>query len=75
MITDIEPLLIGANASIADAMTELNAGALGCLLLTRKGRLLDRVITDGDLRRLLIAGHDMAGFARGPVRKNFGHRT
>lgn len=59
MITDIEPLLIGPNASIADAMTQLNAGALGCLLLTRKGRLLDRVITDGDLRRLLIAGHDM----------------
>jgi dTDP-4-amino-4,6-dideoxygalactose transaminase len=59
MITDIEPLLIGPTASIADAMTQLNAGAVGCLMLVDGNRSLQRVVTDGDLRRLLIAGNDM----------------
>lgn len=59
MITNIEPLLIGPTATIAEAMTRLNAGALGCLLLSDDARRLRRVVTDGDLRRLLIADGDM----------------
>lgn len=59
MITNIEPLLIGLDATIAEAMNRLNAGALGCLLLSGPERRLLRVVTDGDLRRLLLADGDM----------------
>jgi dTDP-4-amino-4,6-dideoxygalactose transaminase len=56
-ITDI---IIGRQKTVKDAMLLLDRTALTILLLVdEQGRLI-RTITDGDLRRLIIKGHDMA---------------
>jgi len=59
MITDIAKFRISSDASISDAMNQLNAAGTGCLLLVDPEGRLKRLITDGDLRRALIAGHGM----------------
>ena len=59
MISDLSKLCIQPDASIGEAMSRLNAGGLGCLLLVDGDGRLKRLITDGDLRRELIAGTAM----------------
>ena len=58
-MTDVDYLIIRLSASIRDALEQLQRTAKGVLLLVGdKGQLL-RTITDGDLRRLLLAGFGM----------------
>ncbi|ANK80439.1 MAG: aminotransferase [Rhizobiales bacterium NRL2] len=57
MITDLQPLLIEAKSTIREAMAQLNTASSGCLLLVDGNGALRRMITDGDLRRAVIAGH------------------
>lgn len=59
MITDLDNILVQAATPIRQALGQLNAGALGCVLLTDDEGALVRMVTDGDLRRALIAGHGM----------------
>jgi dTDP-4-amino-4,6-dideoxygalactose transaminase len=54
-----KPLLIQRSATIRDALERLNQTGAGALLLVgADGRFL-RTVTDGDLRRLLLAGADL----------------
>lgn len=56
---DSRHLLIERSATVRDALKRLNETAAGVLLLVaRDGRLI-RTVTDGDLRRLLLAGADL----------------
>lgn len=56
MITDLQPILTDGAATIREAMAQLNAGGCACLLLIDAEGRLQRVITDGDLRRAVVAG-------------------
>lgn len=58
-MTDIADLSASQGATIRDAMATINASGMQMLLLVDgEGRFL-RTVTDGDLRRLLLAGAEM----------------
>jgi dTDP-4-amino-4,6-dideoxygalactose transaminase len=58
-MSDVKNLLIEGAASVRDAFEQLQRTGDGLLLLVDgAGRLL-RTVTDGDLRRLILAGHDL----------------
>ncbi len=56
MITDIAALSIEIRHTIRSALRRLDESAQGILLLLDENGCLQRTITDGDLRRLLLAG-------------------
>jgi len=53
---EITPLTITTSASVREALDRLNRTGEGVLLLVDDAGRLRRTITDGDLRRLLLAG-------------------
>lgn len=53
---DIRELEIKRNATVRDALARLDRGGAGVLLVVRDDRTFDRTVTDGDVRRLLLAG-------------------
>jgi dTDP-4-amino-4,6-dideoxygalactose transaminase len=55
-LRDSKPLLIRRESTIRDALTRLNDTGSGALLLVDASGRLVRTVTDGDLRRLLLAG-------------------
>jgi len=58
-VRDSKPLLIQRSTSVRDALKRLNDTAVGVLLLVAPEGRLVRTVTDGDLRRLLLAGADL----------------
>jgi dTDP-4-amino-4,6-dideoxygalactose transaminase len=56
---NIADIAITRNASIKDALARLNVTGLGILLLLSENGTLERTVTDGDLRRLLLSGHGL----------------
>src|SRR5881394_2140108 len=53
---EVGPYLVTAATTVRDALEKLDATGAGVLLLTDvAGRLL-RTVTDGDIRRLILAG-------------------
>lgn len=59
-MTDVQDICARRTATIRDAMALLNqSGVQMLLLLDETGRLL-RTVTDGDLRRLLLAGSELS---------------
>ena len=56
---DSKPLLVQRSSSVRDALKRLNDTAVGVLLLVAQDGRLVRTVTDGDLRRLLLAGADL----------------
>ncbi|MFC5299833.1 aminotransferase class I/II-fold pyridoxal phosphate-dependent enzyme [Azospira restricta] len=52
-------LLITRSATLKEALACLEKTAIGILLLVRDDGVFERTITDGDLRRLLLAGHQL----------------
>jgi dTDP-glucose pyrophosphorylase len=50
-------LLIQPSATVQDAMAVIDAGGRGIALLVNERRQFIRTITDGDLRRAILAGH------------------
>jgi dTDP-4-amino-4,6-dideoxygalactose transaminase/CBS domain-containing protein len=59
-MTDIEDICAARTATIRDAMTLLNQSGVQMLLLLDDGGRLLRTVTDGDLRRLLVAGSELS---------------
>jgi dTDP-4-amino-4,6-dideoxygalactose transaminase len=55
-LRDSKPLVIRGESTIRDALTRLNDTGAGALLLVGADGRLARTVTDGDLRRLLLAG-------------------
>lgn len=60
MMRPASPLLIGRDSRLRDALEKIERGACGiALLVDSRGRLI-RTVTDGDLRRLILSGADLA---------------
>lgn len=53
---NVSALSIGRQATLRDALAQLDSTALGILLLHDQAGTFDRTITDGDLRRLMLQG-------------------
>ena len=58
-MTEIETFSAPRTATIRDAMATINASGMQMLLLVDEGGRFERTVTDGDLRRLLLAGAEM----------------
>jgi dTDP-4-amino-4,6-dideoxygalactose transaminase len=58
-MTNIEAVSARPNSTIRDAMAIINASGMQMLLLVDDAGRLLRTVTDGDLRRLLLAGSEM----------------
>ncbi|MFM7037831.1 MAG: nucleotidyltransferase family protein [Planctomycetaceae bacterium] len=54
---ELERILIQPTATVQDAMASIDAGGRGIALLVRSDGHFIRTITDGDLRRAILAGH------------------
>ena len=54
-MSEIEKLIVRGEATIRDALESLQATAYGILLMVDSGGKLIRTVTDGDIRRLLLA--------------------
>jgi dTDP-glucose pyrophosphorylase/CBS domain-containing protein len=58
---DVDRLLIGKDASLREALRRIDAGAEGIALVVGADRFLLATVTDGDLRRAMLAGSDLDG--------------
>jgi dTDP-4-amino-4,6-dideoxygalactose transaminase len=58
-MTEVESFSAPRTATIRDAMATINASGMQMLLLVDEGGRFQRTVTDGDLRRLLLAGAEM----------------
>lgn len=67
MITDIGKLLVQPETPVREALQRLDTGGLGCLLLADAADRLIRVITDGDIRRAIMASDDLSQTLSGLV--------
>ncbi len=56
---DLEALLLSESATIRDAMACIDAGLTGIALVTTPGGELRGTITDGDVRRAMLADVDL----------------
>ncbi len=56
MLTDAKVPCVNEEADLEQAVTELNAKNIGAVLVVDKAGALTGIITDGDIRRLLIDG-------------------
>jgi arabinose-5-phosphate isomerase len=59
MLTGEALPVVSPEASMAEALPEMNAKHLGCVLVMDKRRRLLGIITDGDLRRAMVKYGDI----------------
>jgi dTDP-4-amino-4,6-dideoxygalactose transaminase len=59
MTAPISNYLLQGTARVREALERLQATSKGALMLVDADNVLIRMVTDGDLRRLLLAGHGM----------------
>lgn len=71
--TDIEKHLIDINASIIDALEKLNSlsGGEMTLVVVNSDGIMKGTLTDGDIRRGLLAGHSISSPVSDVMRKDF----
>lgn len=50
------PACVGVNALVCEALSALHDGGLGAVLIQESSGRLQGILTDGDLRRLLVSG-------------------
>ena len=55
-MTNIQNILVTRNTTLREALLALDKEGLGLLLLIDERGLFERTVTDGDLRRLILAG-------------------
>ena len=59
MRRDAEPLLVTADTSVRDTIAVIDRSAIGLALLVDEQGALVRTITDGDMRRAMLAGVEL----------------
>ncbi|HEY0925228.1 aminotransferase class I/II-fold pyridoxal phosphate-dependent enzyme [Brevundimonas sp.] len=64
-MTEVEAFSAPRTATIRDAMETINTSGMQMLLLVDEERRFLRTVTDGDLRRLLLAGAEMSDTLEG----------
>ena len=60
----LDHVIVRSDATVREALELLNKNAMGVLLMVDAAGKLLRTVTDGDLRRLLLAGSTMDGTIR-----------
>lgn len=58
-MVDIAKLRVRRNASLKQSLSQLDLAAQGILLMVNEEGSLERTVTDGDIRRLLLHGHSL----------------
>ncbi len=58
-MVDLDELILSRDATLREAMTRLERRGIGILFLLTDQGTLDRAITDGDIRRIILAGHGL----------------
>ncbi len=61
MLTGEKVPVVGEQASLQAAMDELNKKNIGAVIVTDDGKRVRGIITDGDLRRLILSGSGFTG--------------
>lgn len=56
MTIDVDSLLVPSDASIRDVVARIDSGGVGIALVTAPDRRLVGTVTDGDIRRAVLAG-------------------
>ena len=64
MARDLSPLSVGLDDQIRSAIRRIDAGACGIALVVNDAGRLFATITDGDIRRAILSGQDMATSVR-----------
>jgi len=59
MTPDLDAMLIQQSHSLREAMAAIDSGGMGIVLLVDDQRRFLRTVTDGDLRRAILAGHGL----------------
>lgn len=67
----LEKSFIDENASILDALKAINGSSIQIALILNKNKILEGVITDGDIRRSLLKGHKLTDKINKIYNKNF----
>lgn len=57
----LEAFLISRESTVVEAMRKIDSNARGILFVTKEGRRLAGVVTDGDIRRWLLKTGDLKG--------------
>lgn len=61
---DVRSPIASASSSLLEALRVIDLGALGICCLTDDAGCLTGVVTDGDVRRAILAGHDLTSSAQ-----------
>jgi len=56
---EISPYTVHKNATVREAMAAIDAGSTGVVMILDSAGRLEGLMTDGDLRRMLLAGAEM----------------
>jgi arabinose-5-phosphate isomerase len=60
MLTGTEIPLVAAEATVAEAVAELNAKSLGAVIVAGESRQVEGLVTDGDVRRYVASNLDLS---------------
>ena len=60
MLTGTQIPLVAAEATVAEAVTELNAKSLGAVIVAGESRQVEGLVTDGDVRRYVASNLDLS---------------
>ena len=73
MNEDLSPYTIKRNATVREAMAAIDAGATGVVMILDQNDKLEGLMTDGDIRRLLLDGAEMNSPITEGINRNFTH--
>jgi len=71
MIVEIDKCIVRSNGNLRDALEALNVGGLEIVLVIDDSRRLLGILTDGDVRRALLAGADLNKPLEPHIQKKF----
>lgn len=71
MNSDIEKIVLGAEATIKDVMSAFDKNAQGVIFLVDKDNVMLGVLTDGDVRRALLTSATLSDLAKPHMRREF----
>jgi dTDP-glucose pyrophosphorylase len=73
VLEHLSPYIIKKHSTIRDALAAIDAGASGVAMILNENGTLEGLMTDGDIRRLLLAGAEMNSPITEGINRNFTH--
>ena len=73
MTEDLSPYTIHKDATVREAMAAIDIGSSGVVMIVGENDLLEGIMTDGDIRRLLLAGAEMHSPITNGINRKFTH--